>query len=273
MKTATIRPGLLVAFRTSLTGGVGYTRIDLDTGLTEAELREKAKLAGTAVPAVARWETTRTIDDPEEYERASKARGKVSTEIRAVCAATSFGLLCPEGREADLDMAMEKAHALVQAHNDSAACTRLSVYILKGRIAGTDEEAARAITQEVRGLIDDMNRGIERLNPKEIRDAATRAQEVSRMLTADIAGKVGAAVDAARRAARQIVKRVEKDGEIGAVVLADIQRGAIEHARIAFLDLEDDAPNSAEAPMPAMSLQRVAGLDVDTAPLAANGEE
>lgn len=251
MSTTVIRPGLLVALSSALAGGVTYARVDLDAGQTE----------GTE--HVARWETTRVIKDPAEHERASQARSKATAEIRKVCSSTAFGLLCPEADEPLLDAAIARARAIVAEHNATAEHTTIEVRAFKGRIVASDMEAARAIGSEVASLIAGMNDAIDRLDPKAIRDAATKAREMSAMLSPELSAKVSEAIETARKAARVIVKRVEKDGEAAAVVLADIQRGGIEKARIAFLDLDGDAPAADGPALPAVNVQRFAGLDVD----------
>lgn len=249
MSTSVIRPGLLVNLKSTIAGGVAYDRRDLSTGEEPTDGK-----------AVAKWETTRVIEDPEEHDRAVKARGKAVKEISAVCARTSFGLLCPESEEPALDAAVKAARALIAEHNATAKHTLVNVFVLKGRIAASDTEAARAIGQEVAAMIEAMNGAIDKLDPEAIREAATKAREMAAMLSPELATKVGAAVEAARRAARQIVKRIEKDGESAAIVLKDIQRGSIEKARIAFLDLDGaDAP-VVEPVVPAVNVQRFADL-------------
>jgi hypothetical protein len=243
MKTQIIKPGLLVVLKSTVAGGVSYKRVDLENDANRS-----------------RWETTRIVDDPQEHDRATKARSKASAEIRAVCSATAFGLLCPEDREKDLDGAIARARAIVDEHNQSATFTRIAIYALKGRIASTDEEAARAIGEEVRSLVDAMGVGIDKLDPEAIREAATKAKALTAMLDDSQVEKVSEAIKQARSAARAIVKRVEKEGEAAAVVLADIQRGAIEKARMAFLDL-DDAPAREES-MPHVDVQRFDGIEV-----------
>lgn len=273
METAVIRPGILVALHTSVSGGVTYTRTDLDSGKTEAELQAEAESAGTPVRSVARWETTRTIDNPAEHAAACKARNAAQSLIRGVCARTSFGLLCPAGDEPRLDAAVAKARTLVDEYNEGAAGTRVTVYVLKGRIAGTDEEAARAIVSEVQGLIDDMGRGIDALDPEAIREAARKAQDLGGMLGPEKAEAITGAVEAARKAARQIVAKYEKGGEQAAVVLADIQRGALEKARIAFLDLGAAVLPVGDDATPAADLNRAAQLELDTLPAPAADDD
>src|SRR5262249_8333256 len=91
-----LKPGILVSAKTAIRGGVTYERKDLETG----EVLQPGS-------QVARWETTRTIEDAEVYERACKVRSKIGALIRQACAATSgFGLICPAGSEEKLDEAI-----------------------------------------------------------------------------------------------------------------------------------------------------------------------
>jgi len=248
--TATIRPGLLIALKSTVSGGVSYQRVDLEH-------------QDTAEKAVAKWETTRVIEDPVEHDKAVKARGKALAEIRKLCSATSFGLLCPLESEGELDAAVVRARQIVDEHNEAATFTRVQVYVLKGRIAESDEEAARAIGQEISGLVAEMSAGIDKLDPAAIRDAANKARSMAAMLGDDQQAAVEGAIEQARKAARQIVKRVQKEGEAAAIVLADVQRGAIEKARIAFLDLDGDHMTSTA--LPAVQQQRFADLDLSVA--------
>lgn len=238
MSTAcTIRPGLLIALKSSVTGGVYYERVDLDRDARRSK-----------------WETTRIVTDPEEHDRAVKTRAKALAEVRAVCSTSAFGLLCPEDKEAELDAAIARAQAIRAEHNASATSVRVEIYALKGRIASTDEEAAKAIGSEVKEMISAMSAGIDKLDPKAIREAATRAKELSAMLADGQAETMTLAIEQARRAARQIVARVEKGGEIAAIVLADIQRGAIERARMTFLDLSEETSQPSGPALPAINV-------------------
>ena len=258
-KAATIRPGLLVVVKSTVFGGVTYQRTDLDAeGMPVEE-------GG----AVARWETTRIIEDKDEHDRAVKARSQAVSLIRKQCQETTFGMLCPEANEGALDVAIAAARAVVDAHNATAANTKISIHTLKGRVASNDAEAARAITAEIGALVVQMDQGIAKLDAKAIRAAADRAREMSAMLDDSVKGKIDAAIEQARKAARTIVKRIEKDGEDKAIVMMDIQRGQIESARIAFLDMSGDAA-PVEA-LPAVNAQRFADLDMtdDAAPTQA----
>lgn len=245
-----IRPGLLVSLKSTVVGGVSYQRIDLDAGKKEDDAE------------VTRWETTRVVEDPEEYERATKCRSQALSLIRRVCSSTTFGLLCPTEQEGALDEAIKNARKLVDNHNETATHTRVSIFALKGRVASDDAEAARAITQEIAQLTQAMDAGIKNFDPKAIREAADRAREMSSMLSEEKQNKINAAIEQARKAARTIVKRIEKEGEDRSVVLMDIQRGQIESARIAFLDMSGE-PDAATEALPAVDKQRFADLEMD----------
>jgi hypothetical protein len=250
-KARTIKPGIIVALSTRIRGGVTYTRVDLE--------RARETEAGTVRE---RWETTKVVEDPEELTRATKVRGTISTMIRRLCIDTAFGLICPESNELALDEAIKRARVLASEHNGTATCSQVGVYVLKGRIASTDEEAARAIGEEVRALIDAMSAGIDAMDPKAIRDAADRARKLGEVLDTEQSNAVSEAITQARKAARTIVSRVEKKAEESAVVLKSIQRGAIERARLAFLDFEP-VQASPEA-LPAVDVARLAGLDLES---------
>lgn len=250
--TTILKPGILVSLKTTLTGGVRY------------QVRDLASVNSADGSHVAQWETTRTIDDPAEHARAVKVRADAANKIRSACAHTAFGLLCPESQQAELDAAVTEARAMVADFNATAQCSAIHVYVLTGRIASTDDEAARAIASEIQGLLAEIDAGVRGCNPTAIRAACSRAKALGAILGDEQAATVQSAVQAARDAARAIVKRVVKDGESAEVVLADLDQSLkpIETARFAFLDLSEPEQITEPAPdMPAVALQRFADLD------------
>ena len=236
MKTSVLRPGLLVSLKTSLRGGVAYQRVDI----------EGAHKVGEAL--VSRWETTKEIPDPVEFEAATKARSKARSVVAGVCAPSAFGLLCPQAKEEDLSKAIEGARFIAEAFNASARLSRVEVYVMVGRIAQDDVEAARAIASEGRELLDDMRSGIAAADVDKIRQAASQARALGSMLSEDVAGKVSAAVEQARKAAREIVKRVGTSGDREAARVETLGVSAIEAARFAFLDTDEAGQVEATAP-------------------------
>lgn len=250
-KATILKPGFLVVLKTVLRGGIQYSREDLTAKPVKGH--EGAK--------VEKWKTTKIVEDPEEVERAEKARSKSGQAIRQLCRNTAFGLICPESAEEELDAAIRTAREICDEHNASANCTQVKVYVMKGRIASNDEEAARAIGSEIRQMLDDMNRAIDKMDPEAIRETAAKARAMETMLQPEQAERVSAAVEQARKAARQIVARVRKGGEKAADVVDDIPRGSINKARMMFLDFEESTKLPGQA-LPTVSRGR---MDLDVA--------
>lgn len=215
---------------------------------------------------MARWETTRVIEDPQEHERAVKARGKARSLISGGCINTGgFGLICPLDNRADLEARIKDARRVCEEHNASATHTKIAIYVMRGEIASTDEEAIRSMASEITDLLAEMERGVRAVDAKAVRDAANKAALLGQTLEAEQAEKVAVAVEAARKAARQIVKRIEKNGEEAAKVAKELSTAAISMARFAFLDLTN-APVAEGEALPGVNLQRMAELDVEPAP-------
>jgi hypothetical protein len=260
MRTDILKPGFLVSLGTTLEGGVAYERRDLPApdSLNGEEIK--------------RWDTTRTRRDPDEHERAVKARSLATNAVKRVCArvGSQGSLLCPLEREDELDAAIEQAQSIVDTFNSGASHTRISVSIYKGRMAEADEQNTRSIANEVRSLLAAMEAGVIKLDASAIRDAANRARQVGSMLESADAERVNSAIGAARKAARAIVKRIEKGGEQASEVLADLQTRPIEVARFAFLDNEEqarfaslDAEGGVQARLPSLDVQRFADMDTE----------
>lgn len=224
IQTSTLRPGLLVSLKTSVTGNVRYQK-----RIIEGE--HKTETGETR----AKWETERVVINADELERAKKARSKARALITATCAGSAFGLLCPEADAGLLETALLDARKIADEFNATAELTRISVYVLTGRIAADDVEAVKAIKSEVAELIGLMETGVSGLDVQKIRDAADRAKELSMMLTPDAEARVTVAIETARKTARAIVKA----GETAAAEVDQRTLRILREQRTAFLDLDD----------------------------------
>lgn len=226
METTTLRPGLLVSLKTSVRGNVAYRRFDIE--------QEHRTDDGSAL---ARWETEKVVTDPDELNKATQVRGKCRSLISAVCSASTFGLLCPEADGDKLQSAIDEAQQLAAVFNREAKLTRIGVYVIAGRVAADDVAAVRAINSEVRELLEDMESGLRNLDVAKVREAANKARGIGQMLSPDAAARIQMAIDAARSAARRIVKA----GESAAVEIDHAAIRRITESRTAFLDLDDAA--------------------------------
>jgi len=269
METSVLKPGLLVSLKTSINGGADYQRTEIERDHTTADGAREA-----------RWETRRIILDPAEYEAAIVARSKARGAVLSACRNTGFGLLCPTAEADNLQTAIDVARGIAEEFNATAKRTTVSIYVITGRIAADDAEAARAISSEVRELLNDMEAGIKRADPEAIREAANKARVLGGMLTEGASIKVNAAVDEARKAASLIIKRVEKAGELAEKVVVALSTASISAARFAFLDIDmpqaapvvTEQPATREVDLPECAAQADTSLDF-TAPVAVSGPE
>lgn len=219
----TLRPGLLVSMQTSIKGNVSYHDLERDVdrdGVTEVtEIR-----------------TRKTVTDVDEQAAAIKQRTKIRGMILSVCTQSAFGLLCPNDREQDLRDAITLARKLTDEFNETARVSRMAVNVIFGRIAQDDVDAVRAISSELRDLMESMERGVKSLDVKVIRDAANKATEVGKMLSPDANERLATAITAARSSARKIAKA----GDSAAIEIDRAAIAKIDSARTSFLDMDTD---------------------------------
>jgi hypothetical protein len=232
MSVSTLRPGLLVSLKTATRGNVSYLKNTIESEHLTAEGTQRAK-----------WEMERMVQDPKEHEEAAKVRGKACYLVRSICTESAFGLLCPEDKAGALDRAMVDARALVEEFNGRAKLSRISLYIIAGRIAQDDVEAVKSINSEVRDLMERMADGVRNLDVKKIRDAASEAKSIGQMLSPDAQARIQVAIDAARATATQI----KRAGEQAAVEVDKVTIARLAEARTAFLDMDESREVSAPA--------------------------
>ena len=268
----TLQSGIvLVSLSSEVTGGVVYSRKDLDErcgadGVDAMGAPAKCKRLAKHEPPcdfspmtaeeVTRWETTRTIADKAEHEKATKVRNKARSLITAVCCNSNFGLLCLATKEADLNAAYAEARAMVEAFNAAAKYTRVEIYMMIGEIRESSS-SVQSISAEVVGLIDKMISGIADGDEDAVRDAANKLTQLSDMLDDASRATITKAIADARSAARAIVKAKEEreeSGALGAATLAAQKEAArtaaaqqtLQQARTA-LDVSSDVMARIEA--------------------------
>ena len=224
--TTTIRPGLLVAVKTSIKGNVSYKKSDthvvtLEDGSEQAE-----------------WDTERRIKDAAEQEAATKARSRARTLISSVCSVTDFGYLCPIMLKPELEKAIEAARKVCNEFNATSKFTKLRFNAVTGSIAQNDYQAVRAIRREVTELITDMTEGLQNLDVTTVREAATRAKQLGQMLSPEAEVRLELAIKQARESARKLAKEIEEAGDKGVTAIDNVTIARLTEARTAFLDLD-----------------------------------
>lgn len=247
MKVSTIRPGLLVSLKTSIIGNVLY----------EKEMLEADHRTETG-QRIAEWKTKRTVSDADEHELATVTRGKVRATVARVCSNSAFGLLCPEDKREEFDLAVIEARNLTEEFNKKAKLSHIRLYVIAGRIASDDAEAIRAINSEMTDLLERMETGIRKLDVETVRDAANKAKSIGQMLSPATRQRVQTAIDAARTTARAMVKA----GTQAATAIDEELIKQINQARTSFLDLSDEGlaiPNTEAA-----TAQQARAIDLPT---------
>jgi len=230
----TIRPGLLVAVKTSIKGNVSYKKSDTHVVALE-DGSERAE-----------WDTERRIKDAAEQEAATKARGRARTLISSVCSATDFGYLCPVMLKPELDKAIDEAKKICDEFNKTSKFTKIRFGAVQGSIAQNDYQAVRAIRREVTELITDMTDGLKNLDVSTVREAATRAKQLGQMLSPEAEVRLELAIKQARESARKLAKQIEEAGDKGVTEIDRVTIARLTEARTAFLDL--DGANEVEMP-------------------------
>ncbi len=249
LQTSTLRPGLLVGLKTTLRGNVSYVKRSIEPDHATGGNERRAV-----------WETERTIANAAEFDAAGELRGKAAYQVRRICAATAFGYLCPEEKAGELEEAIRTAREMIEGFNATASVTRVSLFVITGRVAPDDVEAVRAIRAEVAGLCAEMETGVQSLSPEKIRDAAKRAKEIGSMLSDSGRSRVAEAVDAARRAANVMAKAV-RTGDQAAIEVDKAVLSKLADARTAFLDLDEAGEVASPDEGPAR------GIDFDPSPI------
>lgn len=243
--TKLMRPGLLVALKTHVRGGVEYRREDLE---------------GDDEGKFVKWETTRLMEDPAEHDAAVKAAGAASRLVSKLCVHTEFGLLCLLTKEGELDAAVAEARAKVNAFNEQAKTCKIQVHTVKARIADNDAEAIRALVDEARDLLDAMQLGIKNADVEAIRDAATalKSKRLADIMTPQSSSWVNTAMEAARETATALVRRAGNLGNTALNSVIEVETESFTTARMEFLELSS---KTIEA-LPSVDMQRGAGLEV-----------
>lgn len=220
----TLRPGILVGLKTSITGNVEYHKTELSAEFTDTDGTMRA-----------RWETEKVVKDAAEHEAAVKVRSRARSLVTSVCSTTAFGLLCPEVAEDKLLVALDAAAKICEDFNATATVTRVWFAAIKGRVASDDVAAVKAINNEVRELLAEMESGVTKLDVKAIRDAAARTKELGSMLTPDAQARITIAIEAARG----VATKIKAAGETAALAVDKQVLQTLAECRTAFLDLDD----------------------------------
>jgi hypothetical protein len=220
--------GLALDLTIRVTGGIEYKRRTLGSKMDgEAKIEE--------------WETEKITRNPEEHAQAIKVRADARNMITRLCSRTPLGdlLMVPQEKEVDIRIALETAQAKITAHNGKATHHFVVMGCVPSRLVPDDRWTLRSISGEILATLVMMESGIGGANVERIRDAADSASKILPMLTPQASLVITGAIEDARRAAREITRRIVKAGEDPIDVIPEIQDrcAGIDAAKLTFSDL------------------------------------
>lgn len=225
VRTVRLKSGWLLTLRTEVRGGVSYEKEIIE---------DREVLDNGAERSIV--ENTRIVHDPEEQEAAEKLRDKCRAHILSPCARSESGYLCPEEKGKDLFARIDEAQQWVSEFNKEAKLNHIVVKAIPAHIMADDVYATRAVFDDIRGFLRDIDVALREKDATTVRAICDRATNVGRMLDGDAKIKNQLAITVARNAATKIVKA-------GKNVAGEIDRNAlrvIATARTSFLDISPE---------------------------------
>lgn len=219
-----IRPGILVGLRTSVKGGVEYTR--LDKGIVEED-------DGAVVE---KWDTEKKTLDPEEHRLASAARNRARYLIKSTCAQTPFGLIAQDEERLEESVRAAKQH--IREFNQQAQHSIVQIHVIRARFAADDAEAAESIRAALQDLLERLEGLTARGDVDGVRNLCNQEANDLRRLIEESTGvteEFDAAIACARRNATEVNRR-RKAGEEMDAIRADINVQPIRAAHVTLLE-------------------------------------
>lgn len=243
----------MVRLRTRIVGGVSRESVTIDS---KVEAYRHTTVS----------EVTKIVEWPEEHAEATLIRNQARGMItKWVSSSFLVGDMCELENEEAITQASVEARDLIENFNSGSRYSRIELVFGMYTVAGSQAASIESLREELKDLLEAMENGIGSLNPMAIRAAAKKAKTLSEVLDKDQAKEIDEAIQLARSAATEIVRRVEKDGEDAAEVLSGIEVEGLKTARFSFLDHSD--LEEVEVDIPSVSYQRFAnaGDDADLA--------
>lgn len=247
-----IKPSVLLGKSISRAAGITYQRTLLD----------ESEKGGTESR---RWETLRVIPNVDEFKASGALVAECNRALMKVCVKTAVGLLCSKDNEKALDDTVAEIRSMIETANETYATVRISAAFVKGVIESSDDEAAKAITQDIQGFLANLYDAIEKCDVKKIRQTVLSMKGIDTLLPSVESEKIKAAMMAAKKVAKTIVAEVEKKGREITEVKQEFDLSEIDVARIAFVEIAPTAAAmAAEPPAPDIveASERMQGVEV-----------
>ncbi len=254
----TIKPGILIAGKASIKGGIHYKR-DYEEPIFEED------------SLIREWHTQQLVDDEKEHASAKKLQNKIASMINRICAHTPIGPICRNERKDELVGVLAEIRAQRDTFNNKAKTCQITTHHALFEVQSDNQTAVAAIADQVAEMADKVNsaltvqdlkalrqtpkRWLKGMSPDAIMEldeekrnailARARA-ELIRKAIADVRGvhqllpqsaskEMVSVVVKARDIARKLCKRVEKKNEALDSVINEVDLGGIRRTRNMFI--------------------------------------
>lgn len=248
IKSSELRECYLVAARISVRGGIKYSHAN-----------EQTETEGSK--EIAQWETTRRVDDKEEYSRAQSIRNRYNRAVRGLGVESPIGIIVPMDREDLIEDLDRQWSETVDEFNRAARYSTIRMDLEKFEIKGENMRAMENMLGSMRETLGDLKDAINSADYEEIRDVVKRMRGWVSVLPDEQASSVQKAIDDARTQAREIRKALVKKGEQIEEVKRTVSVASVDLARFALLDdapdVDPDAPTAADVQAAAAGLRAV----------------
>jgi len=263
------RPCFLVLCSTEVRGGVHRKSEDATPPVSPEAVGLVIPGAAVETVKVTAKKTYAAVDDPAEFEAASKLRAKLYKTIADLCIPTPFCLLCPLDSEAKFEEAKREAEREAYEFNKTAKFSTVQIWVLRGALTGdSQEKAAKWLATELASLIQQMKTGLENRDTKSIESAIRKARSLNDMIDTDAQLRVARAIDIAKKAAKEITKTIEAKGTKDVLLVADGNKRVFEELAKTFSVVDLDIPTGdSTAPAPVEALPAVGATEIDLPPL------
>lgn len=142
-----IRPGILVAEKVTISGGIHY-----DKELEESYFEDERQIR--------KWRTTAIVDDVSERQKAQMVRSQIYSLTRKVCASTPIGLICSEERSGELAEALREARRKRNEFNSEAKTCYMRTHHALFEVNPDNKQAVEAIVDHVADIANRVDEAI-----------------------------------------------------------------------------------------------------------------
>lgn len=247
---------------------VGEIGVDADIDYTVLADEQQTRSNGGETEHERVRTSRRTVHDLEGFERAKTCEAEIRLGFRKLVRTVNKLHLVPIEQEAELDEFIAWATRRAAEHNAQQRRHFVRVgSLLPLVVQSSSERAARQIAEQVQLTMAEMQGALAALDKDAIYAAVRKARTLVEFSGADIGGALGAAADAAWRAARSLTIEVEKKGRLVEEVREEWDLAAVDRART--LSLELAVPEELEAALTSVARPAERALDVTALAAAA----